>query len=255
LYAKQDRYITDDRTRHLSEMSYFSCNCEVCSRFTPKELFSLKQQERTNEIALHNLYAIKAEVDRVKESIHEGRLWEYTMKKMRSHPKLFEVIDVFVRNYTYFENTTPVFKEKAVFLFSKEDQFRPEVQNYHRIVRKFSSKKRILCMVKDTQIKPAYLSPQYTALKKKFKDPEKVQFCQYNPFLGIIPFEISDIFPASHYLSSNRNYEPKDFTEFEKTWNVFFAKNNFAEIYFDKNNLFLNYFVKQIPKGIRKKSL
>ena len=255
LYAKQDRYITEDRTRHLSEINYFSCNCEVCSRFTPKELFSLKSEERINEIALHNLYAIKAEVDRVKEAIHEGRLWEYTMKKMRAHPKLFEVIDIFLENQDFFVNTTPKFKEKAVFLFSKEDQFRPEILNYHKMVRSFSSKKKILCIAKDTQIKPAYLSPQYAALKKKFKEPNLVQFCQYNPFLGIIPFEISDIFPASHYVSSNSNFEPADFPEFAKTWKNFFDKNNFSEVYYDKDNYFLKYFSKIIPKGIRKKSL
>ena len=255
LYAKQDRYITEDRTRHLSEMNYFSCNCEVCRRFTPKELFALKTEERINEIALHNLFAIKAEVDRVKESIYEGRLWEYTMKKMRAHPRLFEVIDIFLQNQDYFVNTTPKFKEKAVFLFSKEDQFRPEVLNYHKMVRGFTSKKKILCIAKDTQIKPAYLSPQYSALKKKFKDDSLVQFCQYNPFLGIIPLEISDIFPASHYLYSNSDFNPSEFSEFAKTWNTFFEKNNFDEVYFDKDNHFLKYFAKLIPKGIRKKSL
>ncbi len=44
LYAKQQRYITEDRTRHLSEISYFSCNCEVCSKFTPKELVSMNSE-------------------------------------------------------------------------------------------------------------------------------------------------------------------------------------------------------------------
>ena len=98
LYAKQQRYITEDRTRHLSEISYFSCNCEVCSKFTPKELVSMNSEEKINKIALHNLFAIKSEVDRVKESILEGRLWEYVMKKLRAHPKLYEVKEVFVNN-------------------------------------------------------------------------------------------------------------------------------------------------------------
>src|SRR3972149_4140736 len=89
LYAKHDRYITEDRTMHLSKIPSFSCLCEVCSKYNPKELFSLNKDEKINKIALHNLYAIKSEVDRVKEAIHEGRLWEYVIKKARSHPKLF----------------------------------------------------------------------------------------------------------------------------------------------------------------------
>ena len=41
LYAKHDRYISEDRTGHLSEIQYFSCNCEVCTRYTPKEMQAL----------------------------------------------------------------------------------------------------------------------------------------------------------------------------------------------------------------------
>jgi 7-cyano-7-deazaguanine tRNA-ribosyltransferase len=88
LYAKHDRYMTEDRTMHLSKIPSFSCLCEVCSKYNPKELLSLNKDEKINKIALHNLYAIKSEVDRVKEAIHEGRLWEYVIKKARSHPKL-----------------------------------------------------------------------------------------------------------------------------------------------------------------------
>lgn len=255
LYAKQDRYITEDRTRRLSDMNYFSCNCEVCLGFTPAELSALKPEDKINKIALHNLFAIKSEVDRVKEAIYEGRLWEYVMKKMRAHPKLFEVIDIFLANSDYFIDTTPRFKEKAVFLFTKEDQFRPEILRYHKMVREFSSKKKILCISTDTQTRPAYLSLQYLMLRKKFKDPDLVQFCQYNPFLGIIPIEISDVFPASHYVSSNSYFEPKEFTEFENTWKIFFERNDFDQIFYDKEDYFLKYFAKMIPRNTRKKSL
>ena len=255
LYAQQDRYITEDGTRHLSGMGYFSCSCEVCSRIAPKELLSLDPEERTCKTALHNLYSIKSEVDRVKEAILEGRLWEYVMKKMRAHPRLFEAIDVFVENGERFVATTPKFKERAVFLFSKEDQFRPEILSYHKMARNFVSKKKILCIARDAQIKPAYLSPQYKALRKKFKNPDAVQFCQFNPFLGIIPLEISDVFPASHYLASNSGHDPGDFSEFATTWRIFFERNGFSEVYFDKENPFLKHYTGMIPKGIRKKSL
>ena len=154
LYAKQDRYMTEDRTRHLSEIVNFSCNCEVCSKFTPKELLALEESEKINNLGLHNLISIKSEVERVKDAIHEGRLWEYVMKKARAHPKLFEVIEAFTSNPNYFIDTTPKFKEKAIFLFSKEDQFRPEIISYHNIVRKFRSKKKVLVISKDTTLKP-----------------------------------------------------------------------------------------------------
>jgi 7-cyano-7-deazaguanine tRNA-ribosyltransferase len=136
LYAKQERYITDDGTRYLSDISVFPCNCEICSKYTPNELRQLKGQDKINEIAIHNLHAIKLEVDKVKQAIYEGRLWEYVIKKARAHPKLFEMTEVLINNSESFTKTTPKFKERAIFLYDKDDQYRPEVRSYHEIVVK-----------------------------------------------------------------------------------------------------------------------
>jgi 7-cyano-7-deazaguanine tRNA-ribosyltransferase len=255
LYAKHERYITEDRTLHLTKIPSFSCICEVCSKFNPKEILSLNKDEKINKIALHNLYAIKAEVDRVKEAIHEGRLWEYVIKKSRSHPKLFEATDVFIKNPNYFVKTTPKFKDSALFLFSKVDQFRPEVVSYHNMVRRFRTKKKILVIAGDSSRKPFYLSQEYSILKKKFSNQDSVQFCQYHPFLGLIPLEISDIYPASHNVMARLQYSPEDFTIFAKTWKIFFEKNHFTTIYYDKKDEFLKFFLKSLPKQIIKKSL
>ena len=249
LYAKHDRYIMEDGTAHLSEISYFSCNCEVCNRLKPKEMLSLDKEERTNTIALHNLYAIKAEVDRVKEAIHEGRLWEYTIRKARAHPKLFESIPVFTKNIPFFLETTPRYKENAVFLFSKEDQFRPEIFRFHSLVRKFKTKKKILVVVQDGGIKPFYTSSEYNNLKKKFSSKlDDIQFCQYNSYIGIIPLELSDIYPAAHYLVSDTDINQNEFPEFTKTWNMFLKHNKFKYIY-----AFNDEFIKYHSKGLKTK--
>lgn len=253
LYAKQDRYITEDRTRHLEEMKYFSCNCEVCSKYSPQELVSLPKDQRINEIALHNLYSINDEVQRVKEAIHEGRLWEYVMKKSRAHPKLMEVIDIFCKNSSWFIQTTPRFKEKAIFLTGFEDQFRPEVLAFHKTVRDFKTKKKKIVIFKETKLKPAYLSPEYKELLTKYD--EDTQFCQVSPYLGIIPVEISDIFPAAHNVAFQSGFEPSQNGMLKDTWYAFFKKNNFKQIDYDKNDDFLNYFVKTLPKSIIRKNI
>lgn len=255
LYAKQGRYITEDGTRYLSDIAVFPCNCEVCSKFTPKELQQLDGNDRINNVALHNLHAIKEEVDKVKQAIYEGRLWEYVMKKSRAHPKLFETISVFTDNSDYLRVGTPRFKEKAIFLYDKFDQYRPEVQTYHRMVRKFKSKKKILAITRESNTKPGYLSQNYINLKKRLKKFDEVQICQYSPHLGIIPIEISDIYPAAHHENVRTEFEPGEFTLFSETWKKFFETNDFAEIHYDKTDEFLKHFVKSIPKGIKKKSL
>lgn len=254
LYAKQLRYITDDGTRYLSDISVFPCNCEVCSKHTPDELRQMESAEKINQLAIHNLYSIKLEVDKVKQSIHEGRLWEYVIKKARAHPKLFEMIEVMTKNCEFLSVTTPKFKEKALFLYGKEDQFRPEVQSYHKMVRKFKSKKKRIIITRESNSKPGYLSHQYVGLKRKIKDFDSFQVCQYNPILGLIPIEISDIFPAAHHETSRIDFEPDEFPEFENTWNSFFEKNNFTEVHYDKSDQFLRRFVKTLPKNIKKKT-
>jgi len=255
LYAKQLRYITNDGTRNLADIVVFPCNCEICKKFTPEEFRQLEETEKINQLAIHNLYSIKLEVDRVKQSIHEGRLWEYVIKKARAHPRLFEMIEVMTENYEFLGLSTPKFKEKAIFLYSKEDQFRPEVQSYHNIVREFKSKKKKLVITKESSTKPGYLSHQYIGLKKKFKDFDSIQVCQYNPQLGLIPIEISDIFPAAHHETARVCFDPKEFPTFEKTWNTFFSNNKFSEIHYDKKDEFIKYFVKTLPKEIKRKSL
>jgi 7-cyano-7-deazaguanine tRNA-ribosyltransferase len=254
LYAKKLRYITDDGTRYLKDITIFPCNCEICSKYTPDEFRQLDETEKINQLAIHNLYAIKLEVDKVKQAIHEGRLWEYVIKKARAHPKLFEMIEVMTENYEFLGLSTPKFKEKSIFLFDRYDQFRPEVQAFHNIVREFKTKKNKLLVSKEYSTKPGYLTPQYLALSKKFKDFDSIQVCHYNPQLGLIPIEISDIYPAAHHETSRIDFEPKEFPTFEKTWKDFFSNNKFSEINYDKNDQFLKYFVKMLPKNIKKKS-
>ena len=254
LYAKKHRYITDDGTRYLKDITVFPCNCEICSKYTPDEFRSLEATEKINQLAIHNLHAIKLEVDKVKQAIHEGRLWEYVIKKARAHPKLFEMIEVMTENYEFLGLGTPKFKEKAIFLYDKEDQFRPEVQSFHNTVRRFKSNKKKILIIKEYNTKPGYLSPQYSGLKKKFKDFDSIQVCQYNPHLGLIPIEISDIFPAAHHETARLDFKPEEFTVFEKTWKDFFSNNKFLEVHYDKDDKFLKYFVKMLPKKIKQKS-
>ena len=255
LYAKQGRYITEDGTRRIGDIMVFPCDCEVCSRYTPGELGRADSPERIDGIATHNLHAIKNEVDRVRQAIHEGRLWEYVIKKARAHPRLFEVIGAFTGNADFFVQTTPKFKERAIFLCDKADQFRPEVRHYQGIAGDFRSKKKRLLVTRESAVKPAYLSAEYAGLKDRFGDLGEIQVCQYSPHLGVIPLEISDVFPAAHHETARVDFDPRDFPMFEKAWVRFFENNGFSEVYYDKDDAFLRHFMKKIPSSVRKRQL
>ena len=95
LYAKDRRYMTPNGTVRLDELAYLSCQCPICSSHTLQELRKMDMDKLTVDIAKHNLYILKAEVDAVKQAIMDGRLWEYVMQKARAHPKLMEAAQIF----------------------------------------------------------------------------------------------------------------------------------------------------------------
>ncbi len=249
LYARQNRYITDDGTRDLDEISVFPCGCRICTGHTPAELRGLEVGARTDSLAVHNLYAIGLEVNRTRQAIHEGRLWEYVMKKARAHPRLFEAAEVLTGNCDLLSTGTPRFKTKAIFLYGPEDQFRPEVASYHGMVRRFRSKKNILLITRESEVKPGYLSPQYARLGRDVPDLGSVQVCQYNPVLGLIPIEISDIFPAAHHETARIRFDPGQCQAFADTWRIFLENNRFSEVRYDKDDEFLRYYAGTLPDG------
>ena len=229
LYAKDNRYMHANGTVRLEEISYFPCYCSICAEYTVGEMLALDIQKRTVELAKHNLHVIKAEVCAVKEAIMQGRLWEYVMQKARAHPKLFDAIQLF-KNFDFLDNGTPLFKEKAIFLFDSIDQYRPEVRRFRNIVLNFRSKnKKKLILYPESNIHPFYCTKEYRQLIKEFTN---AQICTYNRFLGVIPSEISDIFPASHNLvtKSVSRYQTEDYPTFTESVTKFLGANHFEEI-------------------------
>ena len=222
LYAKDNRYMTPNGTVRLDELAYLSCQCPVCSSHTVQELHKMEMDKRTIEIAKHNLHILKAEVEAVKQAIMDGRLWEYVMQKARAHPKLMEAVQI-IKDVEMLEEGTPLFKEKAIFFYDPIDQHRPEAKRFRKTVATFQSskKKKKLIICPEDEIHPLYSTTTYKNIVKKFPD---AQICSYNPFLGIIPAEISDIFPASHNLITRSSHRLEDYPTFIESLKSFAGK-------------------------------
>ncbi|MGB6671084.1 MAG: tRNA guanosine(15) transglycosylase TgtA, partial [Candidatus Nitrosopolaris sp.] len=230
LYAKDDRYMHANGTLKLQDLSYLTCQCPVCCTHTIKELRQMSRVDRTEQIAKHNLYVLKAEVGTVKQAIVDGRLWEYVMLKARAHPKLMKAMDLF-KNFEFLEDGTPLFKSKAIFLYEPIDQYRPEARRFRRIVSTFRSVvKKSLVLYPIVQLQPFYTTRDFVQLVKKFPD---AQVCVYSQFLGVIPVEICDIFPSAHHVSSATSatcHQAKDYPTFIESLDRFLACNTFGDI-------------------------
>jgi 7-cyano-7-deazaguanine tRNA-ribosyltransferase len=229
LYARDNRYMHANGTSRLDKLTYLSCQCPICINMTVSEFVDLEYKERTDKLAKHNLYILRGEVLSVKQAIMEGRLWEYVGQKARAHPKLMEAYKLFL-NFKYLEDGTPIFKKKAIFFMETFDQYRPEASRIRNIFDSFRTNKKKMVLYPDTQVSPFYSSREYHKLYKKFSD---YQICAYNPFIGIIPAEISDIYPAAHNLISKKKFNlpnAKDYPTFVSSFEKLLSHDYLDEI-------------------------
>jgi 7-cyano-7-deazaguanine tRNA-ribosyltransferase len=240
LYAKDGRYMTPNGTVRLDELVYLPCQCPVCSSRSLQELRGMQGDERTIEIAKHNLHVLKAEVDSVKQAIVDGRLWEYVVQKARAHPKLMEAVQLF-KDIEMLEEGTPLFKERAIFFYGPIDQHRPEAKRFRRAASAFRSGRKKLVLCPEGEVHPFYSTWSYREIAKKFPD---AQVCSYSPFLGIIPAEISDVFPASHNLATRSGHRPEDYPTFVESLKEFAGR-------FEEIVIVADDFMKQAARAAR----
>lgn len=227
LYARDGRYMLPSGTVKLGDLQYLPCSCGVCTRYAARELFQLDKENRSIELARHNLYVIKAEVDSVKQSIVDGRLWEYVMQKAMSHPRLMEACRVLAESCEYLEEGTSVYKERAVFLSTPMDQYRPELVRFRKMVLRTSTDRDTLLLLQEPDEHPLYTSQQYGKLRKELHG---VQIAYYSPFLGIVPEEVSDIFPAAHHVNARSKHKADDYPTFLDALTSYIRKNSFKRV-------------------------
>ncbi|AFK22744.1 Archaeosine tRNA-ribosyltransferase [Pyrococcus sp. ST04] len=140
LYAKDDRYMTPNGTKRLEELEYFPCSCPVCSRYTPQELREMPKEERARLLAIHNLWVIKEEINRIKQAIREGELWRLVDERARAHPKLYAAYKRLLDHYSYLEEFEPITKKSAFFKISEESLKWPIVRRAQERARRVKEK-------------------------------------------------------------------------------------------------------------------
>jgi 7-cyano-7-deazaguanine tRNA-ribosyltransferase len=211
LYAKQDRYISLRGTIRLDQLEYFGCNCKQCTAFTPKEMKSLPREERILSLARHNLWVLRQIIRETRQAIWEGRLWEYVQSTSRCHPRVYEAFRIAVKasekSKEIFEIGTPAFKDRGMFIFEKIDISRPEITRYrHKLGWVDFSKSRYLLILPETRTKPFLKSKIFEEIRNILHDQMERNLVTFLcPNFGLVPAELSDVFPLSQY--TNAYYE------------------------------------------------
>jgi 7-cyano-7-deazaguanine tRNA-ribosyltransferase len=141
LYAQDLRYLTPYGTKKLNEMKYLPCTCPVCRKYTAQELINEKEEKRLELLSSHNLYATFEELKLIKESIHEGTLFELVETRIRSHPRLLLAYRKIKDYYTLLEEFDPITKRSALFYTGEESNLRPIVKRTKDRIKGLNSKK------------------------------------------------------------------------------------------------------------------
>ena len=130
LYAREDRYLTVEGTKQLSELSYFPCGCAVCRNHDPDDLRAMDEPTRTRRLAEHNLAVSQAEMAHVKQAIRDGSLLELVERRIRAHPRLLDGYRTLLDHAAQLERADPASKS-TFFYLSAESARRPEVLRHH----------------------------------------------------------------------------------------------------------------------------
>ncbi|MCD6324225.1 MAG: tRNA guanosine(15) transglycosylase TgtA [Desulfurococcales archaeon] len=205
LYARQGRYITESGTRRLNDMEYLPCECEVCSKYTVKELMEMDKNERTRLLAIHNLHAIHREIKKIKEAIKEGRLWELVEESARRHPSILQAFRTSLKYMKWLERLDPRYKGrgKGIFLFGPESYERPELYRHRAFMRqRFIPKRRKVMFVPA----PTWEKPfRESFIDKKLRGlgliGGEVDIIYYLPFFDAVPRSLDQTYPYAQFES------------------------------------------------------
>jgi 7-cyano-7-deazaguanine tRNA-ribosyltransferase len=207
LYARENRYMTENGTWRLSELDYFPCPCPKCASETPKEVMEKTPKERETFLAEHNLYVCHAELKRIKQAIRDGKLWEHLEMRAHAHPALFTALKKLKNHGDFIEKYSPTVKRSGLFFFSSVGLARPQVVHYrNRMLERYCPPEnaRVLVLVPQTRKKPFHKAHEFNRLKQVSKRlgeelSGNVHVCFYAAPFGVIPLELDEVYPLSQH--------------------------------------------------------
>jgi 7-cyano-7-deazaguanine tRNA-ribosyltransferase len=197
IFARKERYLTENGTLNINNLEYFPCSCRVCSSYNPKEFKALSKNEREKLLAEHNLWICKEELNRVKQAILDGRLWELLEVKAKAHPMLMKAFRKLSKYKLFLEKHSPIIKRKGLFYFGDEGLSRPEIVRHKiRLEKNYVKPKNLtsLILFPTPNEKPFYLNQNVAKILAK--NPQ-AHICFYLTPFGLIPIELSDVYPIS----------------------------------------------------------
>jgi 7-cyano-7-deazaguanine tRNA-ribosyltransferase len=203
IYARQNRYMTENGTHRLNELTYFPCACPKCAKTTPKQALELDENDRQVFLAEHNLHVCIAELKRIKQAIKDGRLWEHLEMRAHAHPSLLQALKRLKTYEDYIEKHSPIVKPSGLFFFNNVGLARPEIVRHRKRLedRYLPPKKaKTLLLVPQTLMKPFHKSQEFKQIEHKLEQCSRdAHVCFYTAPFGVVPIELDEVYPLSQH--------------------------------------------------------
>jgi 7-cyano-7-deazaguanine tRNA-ribosyltransferase len=205
IYAKNERYLTNRGTLLLKDIRYFPCNCPICRKYTVNEVKERAKGERVKLLAEHNLHVTMTEIDIIKQSIVEGRLWDLIEARSKGHTQMTGALKRLALYKDELEKSSPGFKGHGVFYYDYNSLAKPQITRHIFQLKNNYQKpqgKEILLLLTRPETRPFISHPNFKEFKKtlnSFKKSDNLHICFYGAPYGIIPEDLSETYPLSQF--------------------------------------------------------
>jgi 7-cyano-7-deazaguanine tRNA-ribosyltransferase len=202
-FAESDRMLLPTGTVHLENLSELPCECPVCASTSAEKMKALGQDERALLLMKHNLYVSAAEMRRVRQAIHEGKLFELTAHRARGHPALQEALHVMLELYDRLNVVGPIGKSASILYTGHETARRPEILGFHRrlIARYPYRKTRAVLLVPHLGDRPFSETTNSVSTMVRNTSHEDLIVAYVTP-MGVVPWELEHVHPAQQCVFS-----------------------------------------------------
>jgi 7-cyano-7-deazaguanine tRNA-ribosyltransferase len=190
LYARDGRYMTQNKTLHLDALTFLPCECPVCVEHSVEAIKGAPPEERVRLLARHNLHVTFGELRRIRQAIMEGRLWEYVGMRCRAHPRLLDGLRELAKYREFIERFDPVSKQSAFCYFGPESADRPEVIRHERRLAERYSPPNLPILA---------LMPAFERGRPKIERPEQTHLVRLIPPFGVVPEELEEVYPLGQF--------------------------------------------------------
>jgi 7-cyano-7-deazaguanine tRNA-ribosyltransferase len=113
-YAMEDKMLFENGTYPLENLREDVCRCPACAPHHIDEIKKMDKKRREKLIAEHNLYICFQEIERVRNAIKNGRIWELAEQRARSHPMLLQGFKALKKYRKLLERYEPLSRKSSL---------------------------------------------------------------------------------------------------------------------------------------------